>query len=150
MMKESVSAGGVVLNPDGKVLVINQHGTSWSLPKGLIEKGEDALAAARREIYEESGIRDVNVVKKLGHYQRHRINIDGTIDTTELKTIHMFLFTTQQTTIKPIDPDNPEARWVDKHDVKQLLTHQKDQEFFENMPCLPPDGSPYVFDSKYS
>ena len=58
-MIETRSAGGVVVNAEGKVLVVNQHGTSWSLPKGHIEDGEDALAAARREIYEESGVSDL-------------------------------------------------------------------------------------------
>ena len=32
-----------------QVLVVNQRGLSWSLPKGHIEEGEDALDAARRE-----------------------------------------------------------------------------------------------------
>ena len=50
------SAGGVVLNGAGQVLVVNQKGTSWSLPKGHVEEGEDALSAARREIFEEAGI----------------------------------------------------------------------------------------------
>ena len=43
------SAGGVVTNAAGEVLVVSQRGTSWSLPKGHIDAGEDALAAARRE-----------------------------------------------------------------------------------------------------
>ena len=54
-MKHTQSAGGVVLNKKGEVLVVSQRGTSWSLPKGHIDKGEDALGAAKREIYEESG-----------------------------------------------------------------------------------------------
>ncbi len=29
----------------------------WSIPKGLIEPGEEALAAARREFFEETGVR---------------------------------------------------------------------------------------------
>jgi 8-oxo-dGTP pyrophosphatase MutT (NUDIX family) len=58
-MRKTHSAGGVVTNDEGKVLVVNQRGTSWSLPKGHIDPGESALAAAEREIYEESGIRDL-------------------------------------------------------------------------------------------
>ena len=54
-MKNTKSAGGVVKNQEGKILVVNQRGTSWSLPKGHIEEGEDSLTASRREIEEESG-----------------------------------------------------------------------------------------------
>jgi 8-oxo-dGTP pyrophosphatase MutT (NUDIX family) len=53
-MIETKSAGGVVLNTTGEVLVVSQHGTSWSLPKGHIEDDEDAMTAARRETEEES------------------------------------------------------------------------------------------------
>ena len=52
-MKKTESAGGVVKNKEGKILVVSQRGTSWSLPKGHIEQGEDALQASRREIQEE-------------------------------------------------------------------------------------------------
>ena len=53
-------------------------------------------------------------IKPLGKYERYRMGKDGKDDRSELKTIHMFLFRTEQHWIKPIDPDNPEARWVAK------------------------------------
>jgi len=129
-MQQTESAGGIVLNREGLVLVVNQNGTSWSLPKGHIEEGEEALAAAKREIYEESGVRELKLIKELGSYQRYRISAAGKESQAELKTIHMFLFTTDQTELSPIDPHNPEARWVEKEKVIELLTHQKDKEFF--------------------
>ena len=70
-MKKTRSAGGVVTNAEGEVLVVSQRGTSWSLPKGHIDPGENALAAAKREIYEESGIRDLELIRELGSYERH-------------------------------------------------------------------------------
>jgi 8-oxo-dGTP pyrophosphatase MutT (NUDIX family) len=129
-MKKTRSAGGVVTNEEGKVLVVNQHGTSWSLPKGHIDPGENALAAAKREIYEESGIRDLEFVRELGSYERHKIGVNGGDDRSELKVITMFLFRTSEKSLKPVDSENPEARWVDKSKVGQLLTHKKDKEFF--------------------
>ena len=38
--------------------------------------------------------------------------------------------TTKEKFIKPIDPENPEARWVEKDQIAELLTHPKDKEFF--------------------
>jgi ADP-ribose pyrophosphatase YjhB (NUDIX family) len=129
-MKKTHSAGGVVTNDEGKVLVVSQHGTSWSLPKGHIDAGENALVGAKREIYEESGIRDLELIRELGSYERHKIGLDGGDDGSELKVITMFLFRTSEKLLKPVDPDNPEARWVEKSQVAPLLTHEKDKEFF--------------------
>jgi ADP-ribose pyrophosphatase YjhB (NUDIX family) len=129
-MKQTESAGGIVINPAGKILVVSQHGTSWSLPKGHIEAGEDPLTAALREIHEESGLTQLNYVKDLGSYQRYRLSAGGSEERAELKVIHMFLFTTTEEKLCPVDPANPEARWVDKTEVAGLLTHQKDKDFF--------------------
>lgn len=129
-MIHTESAGGIVLDPRGRVLVVSQHGTSWSLPKGHVEEGEDALAAARREIYEESGVGDLKLLRELGSYQRFRIGKDGGEDESELKTIHMFLFETSDTELKPEDAENPEAVWAERGEVLRLLTHAKDREFF--------------------
>jgi len=131
--RKTVSAGGVVVNPGGDVLVVNQRGNSWSLPKGHIDPGEDALTAAKREIREESGVGDLTLVADLGSYERARIGKYGGEDTSELKTMRFFLFTTTQMDLAPEDKDNPEARWVAPDDVADLLTHPKDQEFFRTV-----------------
>jgi 8-oxo-dGTP pyrophosphatase MutT (NUDIX family) len=132
-MMKTRSAGGVVTNDEGEVLVVSQRGTSWSLPKGHIDSGEEALAAARREIYEESGIHELELVRELGTYERYKIGVDGGDDRSELKAITMFLFRTKEKSLRPVDPDNPEARWVEKGKVAPLLTHEKDKEFFRRV-----------------
>jgi 8-oxo-dGTP pyrophosphatase MutT (NUDIX family) len=132
-MRKTRSAGGVVVNEDGEVLVVSQHGTSWSLPKGHIDPGEDALAAAKREIYEESGIRDLELIRELGSYERYKIGSNGGEERSERKVITMFLFRTSEKVLRPVDPDNPEARWVEKSKVVVLLTHEKDKEFFRRV-----------------
>ncbi len=124
------SSGGVVVNPKGQILVVNQNGNSWSLPKGHLDAGESALDAAKREIYEESGVQKLQLIKELGSYERPKIGIRGGDDVSEIKRITLFLFKTTQTVLRPVDPDNPEARWVEVSQVEDLLTHAKDKEFF--------------------
>jgi 8-oxo-dGTP pyrophosphatase MutT (NUDIX family) len=128
--KHSFSGGGVIIGPNKKVLVVSQHGTSWSLPKGRLEEGEDTKTAALREIEEESGLTKLNFVKELGTYNRSLIGLDGKPDDRYSKTITMYLFTTPELVLNPIDPENPEARWVESNKVADLLTHKKDKEFY--------------------
>ena len=136
VVKIDHSAGGIVLNRKGQVLVVNQRGRSWSLPKGHIEKGESILEAARREIYEESGVKKLKFVKLLGSYKRLRLGaMAGEIPSrpkggSKTKKLTIFLFETDHEDLKPVDPDNPEARWVDRGHVAELLTHPKDRDFF--------------------
>ena len=122
-----------MVNDDGEVLVVSQHGTSWSLPKGHVDPGEDALVAAKREIYEESGIRDLELIRELGSYERYKIGLNGGEERSELKAITMFLFRTSEKVLRPVDLDNPEARWVERRKVEEFLTHEKDQEFFRGV-----------------
>lgn len=130
-MKHTESAGGVVINTKGHVLVVNQRGVSWSLPKGHVDPGEEILTAAKREIFEESGVNDLTLIKKLGTIERESMSTDGT--EKEQKVIHIFLFTTTQMELSPQDPHNPEAKWVEKQDVVKLLSNTKDKEFFQSI-----------------
>lgn len=124
------TAGGVVLNKKGQVLVVNQNRNSWSLPKGHIEPGENPKEAAEREILEEAGVSKLEFIKDLGVYERFKIALNGGDDPSELKVIHLFLFRSLQEKLSPIDPRNPEAKWVDPLEVASLLTHPKDKDFF--------------------
>lgn len=133
-MRRSQSAGGVVIGPDGRVLVTNQNGDSWSLPKGHIDPGEDARTAAARETAEETGITQLTYVKDLGSYERYRTGKGGKgEDKSDLKTIIMFLYTTKETDLQPTDEHNPEAQWVVLEEVANLLTNPKDKAFFESV-----------------
>jgi len=135
----TVSAGGIVLNQQGMVLVVSQGtgATTWSLPKGHIEAGEEPVAAAVREIEEESGLTQVDFVKKLGAYGRYKIGRETAEDKGEWKVLIFFLFKTSQMQLNPKDPRHPLARWVAPDEVEGLLTHPKDKAFYKSiLPAL--------------
>jgi len=53
------NAGIIVVNREGKVLSARRNDVkihAWQMPQGGIDEGEDILAAARRELFEETGI----------------------------------------------------------------------------------------------
>lgn len=129
-MKKTHSAGGVVMNQMGQILIVSQPRKTWSLPKGHIEPDETVMAAARREIYEESGISELVYVKDLGSYERFKLGKFGDDDIKELKTLTFFQFTTPQMILNPIDKKHAEARWVGPDEVADFLSHEKDKLFF--------------------
>jgi 8-oxo-dGTP pyrophosphatase MutT (NUDIX family) len=52
-----VSCGTLVVDGAGRLLLCHVTGTPrWDIPKGLLDPGEDTLAAAMRELYEEAGL----------------------------------------------------------------------------------------------
>lgn len=54
------NVGVMVVNRDGRVFVGQRRDrdqSAWQMPQGGIDKGEDAVAAALRELEEETGIR---------------------------------------------------------------------------------------------
>lgn len=55
-VKSTESAGVVLFNRNGEVLLVEQYGKAWSCPKGHLENREDITSAALRELKEETGI----------------------------------------------------------------------------------------------
>lgn len=84
------SAGGVVVRIEkGKAhvaLVMEQPFGIYVLPKGGVEQGEDSLTAAQREIEEEAGLSDLQLIENLG--TRERL----TYDKRKWVTTHYYLF----------------------------------------------------------
>lgn len=73
------TSGGIVfrLTPDKKdieVLLIQDSKGRWTIPKGHIEPGETAKMTARREIEEETGLKNFSVLAWLGkiHFKYRR------------------------------------------------------------------------------
>ena len=130
--KYTQCAGGIVINNNKDVAIVNQNHESWSLPKGHIDKGELILDAARREIYEETGIENLQYIKELGSYSRYKIGLDGKDDLSELKIIYIYLFISNQVNLVPKDPHNPFAIWAKIEKVKEYLTHKEDVKFFND------------------
>ena len=73
------TSGGIIFRftedkKDIEVLLIQDSKNRWTIPKGHIEPGETAKMTARREIEEETGLRNVSVLTWLGkiHFKYRR------------------------------------------------------------------------------
>ena len=63
--------GIALLNHENKIFVgkrIDNPANSWQMPQGGVDKNEDFLQAAKRELEEETSIKTVKVIKKLNEW----------------------------------------------------------------------------------
>ena len=63
-INKTITAGGIIINEYKEVVIVNQNHDSWSLPKGHVEDNETILETAKREIYEETGLSDIEFIKR--------------------------------------------------------------------------------------
>jgi hypothetical protein len=112
------AAGGLVRNETGELLFIFRRG-KWDLPKGKMEAGEDPAECAEREIEEETGIRDITIVKKICETYHVYEEYGKTI----LKTTHWFACngSSKGLLIPQTEEDILEAKWVSEQEVPELM-----------------------------
>jgi 8-oxo-dGTP pyrophosphatase MutT (NUDIX family) len=118
---ENFSAGVVVARRAGggwRLLVLRAF-RNWDFPKGLVEPGEDAMAAAKREVAEETGVDDLEFV--FGDAYRETLPYAGG------KVARYYLATTRTERIElPASaelgrPEHHEWRWVTPEEAEELL-----------------------------
>jgi 8-oxo-dGTP pyrophosphatase MutT (NUDIX family) len=115
----------VVVRVDrGKILValIRDRGDhEFVLPKGGVEVGETLEEAARREIEEEAGFRQLALLGDLGVGERL-----GGKKVVWQKT-HYFLFLTTEVTGKPTDRRDWEVKWFDLDRLPELYWPEQER-----------------------
>lgn len=128
------TAGGIVLGDSGAIAMVrNRRATKWFFPKGHVEAGEDDETAARREILEETGLTDLELLDDLGEYERYKIAPDDSDDPSELKEIKMYLFAAEPHAQLTPTMEIEEAMWVPYTKVAESLENEKDKVWFSTV-----------------
>jgi bis(5'-nucleosidyl)-tetraphosphatase len=117
-----LSAGVVVLrqSPEGWLLLLLRAFDHWDFPKGMVETGEEPLAAAIREVEEESLISDLEfdwgeTSTQTGPYSRGKV-----------ARYYIARTNTPDITL-PVNPElgrpeHTEFRWVDFDEAMELVS----------------------------
>ena len=115
------AAGAVIFRRSDRgirLLVLRAY-KNWDFPKGLIEPGEDALAAARREVLEETGLADL--AWPFGDEFKETLPYSGN------KVARYYLAETDAEKIElPVSPElgrpeHHEYRWISFDEAENLL-----------------------------
>lgn len=116
-----VSVAALVLNDDGKVLLVNSPWRGWEYPGGLIEPGESFEQALRREIREEAGV-EVEILRFVGickNLEKDIVNID-----------FVCRYTSGELTPSP---ESTEVIWADPEEAMAMVTFPLTQKRLANM-----------------
>ena len=133
-------AGVMLLNRDGKVFVgqrLDNVLEAWQMPQGGIDPGEDALAAATRELWEETGITADKVTLIAEAPQEFYYDLPPEMIGKVWKGKYrgqrqkwfLYRFTGEDTDIN-LATEHPEFiswRWVDPHELPKLIVPFKRQ-----------------------
>src|SRR3954454_21004408 len=119
------AAGGIVVRDAGEPLIAVvrlRKDNAWVLPKGKLKPGENALAAARREVVEETG-HEVDVHEFLGAMSRK---------SGKLKIVQFWRMTAVDAPTRKLMRDVRAVKWLPLQQAICTLTHAHERAFLEH------------------
>jgi len=134
-IRSQTSAGGVVYRKkEGRepevVLISVKEGTVWTLPKGLIGKGEDPEQAALREVAEETGLK-AQIVDKLGDISYWYYAVGENVKYR--KTVHFYLMKYISGTTADHDREVETAQWFPLAEAMEKIIYKGDKNILEKV-----------------
>ena len=128
--------GIIVLNKENKVFVakrIDNPRNFWQMPQGGIDKGEDFLKAAYRELNEETSIKSVELIKELDGTTTYELpkNLLGIIWKGKYRGqkqkwfVMRFIGEDKDINIKTKNPEFLDWKWIDLDQITDLVVDFK-------------------------
>jgi 8-oxo-dGTP diphosphatase len=118
-----LAAGGIVTRGRSRpvfAVVRLRRQKSWVLPKGKLNKDETAIAAAKREVIEETG-HDVDIQEYLGSL--------AYVTSGRAKVVKFWRMEASRKPVAKLMKDVSAVRWLPLDQAIKKLTHEREREF---------------------
>jgi len=132
-----LGVGIIVLNNKNEVFVgkriDNQVGNHWQMPQGGVDKNENFLQAARRELEEETGIKTIKIIKEIENWFIYYLpeNLLGKVwkgkfcGQKQRWFITKFNGNNEEINIKTQHPEFIDWKWIEIKDLTKVAVNFK-------------------------
>ena len=128
--------GIILLNNENKIFVGKRKdnpGNKWQMPQGGIDNGEDFLTAMRRELYEETSIKNIKIIKEINQLYEYELpkNLIGIIWKGKFRGqkqkwfIAKFLGNENEINLNTKQPEFIEWKWIDAEKLPEVIVNFK-------------------------
>ena len=131
-----IGVGIALLNHENKVFVgkrIDNPENSWQMPQGGVDKNEDFLQAAKRELEEETSVRTVEVIKELNEWMTYDLpkNLLGKLWKGKYRGqkqkwfVMKFIGKPDEINVKTKNPEFFDWKWIKLSKLPEVAVHFK-------------------------
>ena len=131
-----IGVGIIVLNNKNQVFVGKRKdnpGNNWQMPQGGIDEGEDFISAMKRELMEETSIKNIKILKELEHLYQYDLpkNLVGIIWKGKFRGqkqkwfITRFLGKDTDINLKTKHPEFIEWKWIEPEKLPEVIVYFK-------------------------
>ena len=135
--------GIIVLNNNNQVFVGKRKdnpGDKWQMPQGGVDKGEDFITAMRRELIEETSIKNIKILKEIQNMYQYELpnNLVGIIWKGKFRGqrqkwfITKFLGKDDEINLDTQHPEFIDWKWIDPQDLPKVIVDFK-KELYLNL-----------------
>ena len=131
-----LGVGIIILNKNNQVFVGKRKdnaGDRWQMPQGGVENGEDFLSAMKRELYEETSIENIKIIKEIEQFYEYELpkNLVGIIWKGKFRGQKQKWFITKFTdnedkiNLKTKHPEFIEWKWINVEMLPEVIVEFK-------------------------
>jgi len=135
--------GIIVLNNNNQVFVGKRKdnpGDKWQMPQGGVDKGEDFITAMRRELIEETSIKNIKILKEIQNMYQYELpnNLVGIIWKGKFRGqrqkwfITKFIGKDDEINLDTKHPEFIDWKWIDPKDLPEVIVDFK-KELYLNL-----------------
>ena len=128
--------GIILLNSENKIFVGKRKdnpGDKWQMPQGGVDNGEDFITAMRRELHEETSIKNIKVIKEINQLYEYELpkNLIGIIWKGKYRGqkqkwfITKFLGNEKEINLNTKQPEFIEWKWINAEKLPEVIVDFK-------------------------